>query len=302
MKEFTAGTATNRARIASLKGAGRKLFKVAPKLFRDAFWELMDSKIAVKNIAIVSEEPFIPWELMIPHRSSDKDRDPLGVEFCIGRWTSTDLKSPRQELALIDSYVVAPVYQDVKMQLAHSEDEAKFVASIFKGERITPAQFDSIAEKLTGGGRSLFHFVCHGVAAEGASQAIELENDEQLTSTQIEGLGLQAAFEKLKPIIFLNACEVGRLAPSLVGLGGFAPAFIEMGAGAVIAPLWSVKDGTAYEIASEFYNRLKNEPNVSFAEILRGIRKKAYVQGDDTYAAYCFYGDPAAFIPPVVSS
>ena len=103
-------------------------------------------------------------------------------------------------------------------------------------------------------------------------------------------------FEKTHPLVFLNACEIGRTTPALVGIGGFAKAFLELGASAVIAPLWSVKDGIAHEIADTFYNRVKAEPKTPFADILRDLRGKAYdaAKAEDTYAAYCFYGDPAA--------
>jgi len=41
----------------------------------------------------------------------------------------------------------------------------------------------------------------------------------------------------------------------------------------------------------------KVEPTRPFAAILRDIRRKAYEPGArDTYAAYCFYGDPAAVV------
>lgn len=110
-------------------------------------------------------------------------------------------------------------------------------------------------------------------------------------------MGVDKIFAQKHPFVFLNACEVGRLAPSLVGVGGFAKSFIELGASAVIAPLWSVKDTIAHKIAEEFYKRVKAEPETPFAEILREIKAKAYERGsaEDTYAAYCFYGDPAGY-------
>ena len=58
---------------------------------------------------------------------------------------------------------------------------------------------------------------------------------------------------KSRPMVFLNACEVGRPTVALAGIGGFAAAFLELGAAAVIAPLWSVKDTIAYEVAKKFY-------------------------------------------------
>ena len=105
---------------------------------------------------------------------------------------------------------------------------------------------------------------------------------------------LEKAFEEKHPFVFLNACEVGRQVPGLAGVGGFAESFIDLGASAVIAPLWSVKDDLAHEIAREFYDRVGADSTQPFAEIMRSIRARAYdpLVGEDTYAAYCFYGDP----------
>ena len=266
------------------------------------FWELIDTGVPLKDIAVVSEEPFIPWELMIPNRQKPgggpERRKPLGVEFRIGRWTTPDMVKPRQKLTLTNSYLIAPDYMDVRKKLKHAKDEAAFVASAFDGEQIAPASFADVERTLKAGGRTLVHFICHGLDSEAGSQVIELENNEQLTSTSIEGMdGIEEAFHEMKPIVFLNACEIGRPAPALVGLGGFAASFIRLGASAVIAPLWSVKDAIAHEIAMEFYKRVKEEAATPFAEIFRKIREKAYdvANGEDTYASYCFYGDPAAY-------
>ena len=99
-----------------------------------------------------------------------------------------------------------------------------------------------------------------------------------------------------RPLVFINACEVGRTTPALVGIGGFAISFIEHGASCVIAPLWSVKDSIAHEIAQEFYKATLADPSRPFAEIFKTIRARAYPEGggEDTYGAYCFYGDPRA--------
>ena len=89
---------------------------------------------------------------------------------------------------------------------------------------------------------------------------------------------------------------LGRPVPGLIGTGGFAQAFTDMGACAVVAPLWSVKDGLAHEIAMKFYESARDRRDVPFAEVLREFRAKAYDpnNAEDTYAAYCFYGDPLA--------
>ena len=82
----------------------------------------------------------------------------------------------------------------------------------------------------------------------------------------------------------------------MVGAGGLAAVFTDLGAGAVVAPLWSVKDTIAHQIALEFYTEAKSQKPVVYAEIIRNLRAKAYDEpaAEDSYAAYCFYGDPLA--------
>ena len=65
--------------------------------------------------------------------------------------------------------------------------------------------------------------------------------------------------------------------PGLIGVGGFAATFAEMGPCAVVAPLWSVKDKIAHEIAVDFYTKAKKDKSLPFAEILRRQRAKAFV-------------------------
>ncbi|RSL18360.1 CHAT domain-containing protein [Edaphobacter aggregans] len=298
MIDFTDQT-TKQQLIATLKGAGRALFKGSPAIFQKIFWALIDAGKPPRSIAIVSEEPFIPWELMLPHRQLGgmlQKREPLGVEFRIGRWISEALAA-RQAVPITGSYVIAPIYQGPRA-LPFAQDESRLVVEKFAGSAIIPADFDHIKAAFEAGGRTLVHFACHGVD-DPIDQAIYLDGDAKLSAKTFDGLdAADTAFQSAHPLVFLNACEAGRLKPALSGVGGFAASFIEKGASAVIAPLWSVKDTLAHEIATGFYENIAIKP---WAEIMREFRAKAYDPSfaEDTYAAYCFYGDPdAALVVP----
>lgn len=302
-EEFVKDDNTDEMRFDALKGAGEHLFEATPDHFRDAFWQIIDQGLPLRSILIVSEEPFVPWELMIPFRvkadGNDDRRPALGVTYSIGRWVSGQNLSPNQLFTLAECRVVAPEYTGGGVQkLEKAEDEAAFVLSKYKGKRISPAIYASFKASMKAGGAPLLHFICHGAESTPVSQRMHFENGEVVTSTQFRGSDeLREACSKHKPLVFLNACEVGRPQPALVSIGGFAQTFINRGAQAVIAPLWSVKDDLAHEIAKEFYNTLEKDPEKPFAEIVRDIRAKAYdstTGAEDTYAAYCFYGDPLA--------
>ncbi|HYZ68975.1 MAG TPA: hypothetical protein VE666_14440, partial [Mycobacterium sp.] len=59
--------------------------------------------------------------------------------------------------------------------------------------------------------------------------------------------------------------------------------------------LWQVDDAVAHEVAVMFYDEVRRNPRRPYADILRELRGRAYADdGEDSYAAYCFYGHPIA--------
>jgi hypothetical protein len=299
MGEFTKAGISNAQRRAALVGAGKLLFNAAPDNFKKTFWELVDRGTLPESIYVVSQEPYVPWELMIPHRlrpdGTREQRPPLGVEFAVGRWVSDVPLSPVQQLKVTDAWVVAPTYRGRDV-LANSAAEAQLLNQLFGARTITPALYANLDAVFGSAGMSLLHFICHGVAGGGGVQTIKLDPDETLSSLMLMGMSGAGRFQESQPMVFLNACEIGRPEPALVGVEGFAKSFIALGARCVIAPLWSVKDSIAHQVATEFYQRMSQEPGLPLAAILRDIRRKAYEEdgGEDTYAAYTFYGDPLA--------
>jgi hypothetical protein len=292
------GTGTT-GRIAALRGAGIDMFEATPPDFQKLFWDLVDTrKRKPQTILIISEEPYIPWELMVPtrwHNGKRKDREPLGVEFAVGRWINRQYTSPPQKMSFNLTFVVAPRYASDR-RLRYAEREAKLVAKSFPpSRRIDPASVTTLDKSVARQNVTLLHFVCHGKAE--APQTIYMDNEQDnLNSLQVKALkGFLRTFPRARTFVFLNACEVGRPAPALVGIGGLANEFLAVGAGGVVAALWSVADDIAFKIAKEFYETVRRSPKTPFAAVLQGIRHKAYAgAAEDTWAAYCFYGDPKA--------
>lgn len=296
MNRFTAPNTKPNQLIAELRGAGKLLFRDAPSVFKEAFWLLVENDLPLRSVAILSEEPFVPWELMVPTGGPDgKSRDlALGAECNVGRWIY-QTKTPTRDLTLVDSKIIAPKYAgENALLLAQAKAEARAVAKAFAGKVISPATFEKVSDALRSRS-SLLHFVCHGKDERDDGQVLLLDDSDSLTASNLIGIdGVAEAFRAKAPVVFINACEVGRGSPSLIGTRNFASQFIQLGAKAVIAPLWSVDDAVAHDVALTFYKALKSTPEKPFAEILRDIRKKAYATGIDTYAAYCFFGHPRA--------
>jgi CHAT domain len=284
-------SATPGGRKAALVGAGKALFRATPPEFQEAFWRLADR---LETILVVSSEPYVPWELMIPARGTEVRR-PLGVEYSVGRWVHEQQTAPGQVRPLTDCYVIAPAYPAPET-LAYSRAEAEYIAGAFGGERIAPAYLQSINRMLDNRGMTLLHFICHGEDRPGG-QMLKLDPADELFDVQLDGMdGVAKAVREREPFVFINACKVGRTTPALVRTGGFAAAFTRLGARCVIAPIWSVADDVAGVVARSFYEKLQANPDTPFAAIMRDIRARAYEGPDpeDSYAAYCFYGDPLA--------
>ena len=277
------------ARIASLKGAGLAFWDAIPEPARELLWKALES--GANSMSIISEEPYIPWELMAPYKKVQNPRQPLGVELQLGRWVTGDYASPRQHIPLSSCYVVSPKSSG----LSCAAQEVAFLTHNLKPQlspvdEVLPATFDGVNKGLGGPQRNVVHFVCHGKSA--ALQTLELDKPDTIDCSQIRTLhGFQTAL-KNGPLAFLNACEVGGQVLASDGVGGFANSFIELGAAPVVAPLWPVQDRIALDVTQTFYPQALK--GISFGEIMKQIRAKAYSSGIDSYAAYCFYGDPMA--------
>jgi len=58
----------------AMRGFGRELYlRFAPAGFKEAFWKLFDKLGSrFKTIQIFSDNPILPWELMLPIRTTER--------------------------------------------------------------------------------------------------------------------------------------------------------------------------------------------------------------------------------------
>src|SRR5262249_24068589 len=95
---------TEQQRRLALQTAGRTFWSAAPPEFQDALGDLIDERersgaAGRATVYVVSEEPQLPWEIMVPSRpragQADETRPmPIGVEFAVGRWVRRDGITP----------------------------------------------------------------------------------------------------------------------------------------------------------------------------------------------------------------
>jgi hypothetical protein len=284
--------------------------------FRKAYWDLYlaarsdpEKKIKLETIQFVSDEPYVPWELM---RVADDQRAPkiapeiLAVRHAVGRWVATDSCQLRQSLRVREIAVFATDYGTVariKKKLRWALEELSYLVGIFKATAYR-VRYRDLTEFFEHGRAQLIHFSCHGRTGvyDPENAGIELEEDDPqvYTAPQVwrpevrrDGVGRE------KPVVFLNACQAGAAGEVLGMVFGWPQAFLRMGSTACVAPLWSVVDETAKDVATEFYNNVlkdtQAEPGVqpmTLGEALRQIRSQWRTKASLTYLGYVLYGDP----------
>ena len=293
IESFPVSSPWDKAKVElHLAAKGSMLFeKLLPTDLQVLLWQLRDR---VKVVRVDSEEPWIPWELCKLQGREDGRvvEGPFLCEaFAVTRWLpGIGLKST---LALKNVALVLP--HDSGLPMATSEGE--YVLALANGgrrvERV-PATFLELRAALASGKYDGWHFTGHGVfrALDPNRSAMLLENREELTPEDLSGV--VANLGLARPLVFLNACQIGRSALSLTDIGGWAAQFLRTGAAAFIGAYWSVYDQAAHDFARAFYGHLLAGMPVGTA--VREARTAIRPLGDPTWLAYTVFADPMATV------
>lgn len=286
-------TAQERATVGlRLAAKGTSLFEsLFPPDLRVLFWSL---RKRIRTVQIQSEEPWIPWELC---KLSGKENNRVveGKFFCeafsITRWL---LEIPQQpKLKLTNMALVVP--KDSGLPMAARERD--YVLSLGNGGRHVepiPAEFLSVRAALAAGTYNGWHFTGHGGFRDPDPNRskILLEKQDELIPEDLSGVVKNLGHAK--PLVFLNACQVGRSAMSLTDIGGWAAQFIRAGAAAFIGTYWSVYDQPAYHFSKSFYKYLLS--GMPIGKAVQKARQDIKPSGDPTWLAYTIYADPLATV------
>jgi hypothetical protein len=245
-------------------------------------------------VFLLSEEPYVPWELAIVEPPIDPEAPPfLGAQVQAGRWVLGNRRPklpPPAEVSVTSMAVISGEYTlPGWSRLAEAEAEAASLHELYAAIPVDAMATDVLA--CLGGTppAELLHFAMHGIYDPNSTlNGLVLADGQTIDPLQVRGV-MHAA----PRFVFLNACQVGSAQRILGDYAGLAEAFLFSGAAGVIAPLWSIKDTIAREIALRFYEQ--SFEGVPPAEILRRERAAFDVDGDvvsATSLAYLFYGHP----------
>lgn len=267
------------------------------------FWEVLP-KVAARSakhsrppmILILSQEPHIPWELAVIDPVIDPEAPPfLAAQANVGRWIIGGRKPklpPPLEIRAGAFAVVSGVYDKTPgwKRLAEAELEATLIGEKY-GAVGVDATNEDVLEFIGGSpAADVMHFAIHGVYdANSVLNGLVLVDGRAIDPTKVKGSVLLR-----RPFVFLNACQVGSGQKILGDYAGMAEAFLYAGAAGLVAPLWSIKDSIAKEIALSFYEQTLS--GAAAADVLRRERGRLGTSPgmiSATYLAYQFFGHPA---------
>jgi hypothetical protein len=280
--------------MPEFKGVGETLWERAPACFRETYWAMRDHHGPHFSIQFVSDDPYIPWELMRPTRPGDT-ANLLIVDHPVARWIAHYDGEMRNRLPIGRIVTIAPEYRSAANQLPEAQDEAKHLMSGFKALRVAGSK-DAVRTFLLKGLAdepvALVHFAGHGVYGSTFADASHIILEDGNLSVNEVGSSDVKLGEKDRPLVIFNACEVGAVGSVLGMVGGWAEAFTRRKFGGFFAPLWPVADEDAATVISELVDAVwsKSQP---VGESLRAIRER-HGGRSPTFLSYLYYGDVTA--------
>jgi len=276
----------------------RRLISLGNQLYDELFPEELKHEYwtwkgkGIRTIQITSEEPYIPWEMIKPYRRDATQPEPfLCEQFVLARWLC-GRQGLKDNVPATSICAVVPL-----SDLEFVRDELDYLSTLnrripaLQVQAPFPSAWTDVVKLLERGGFGILHFACHGnfIATDPNESAIRLDGGLLRPSDIV---GEMVGFAKDTPLIFINACETGRIGFSLTRLGGWADRFVQAGCSAFIGCIWEVNDELAVNFVKTFYDRLLS--GVMLGEAMQSARHTIRDQspGNSSWLAYTLYGDP----------
>jgi hypothetical protein len=274
---------------------GEALWQRAPREFHTLYWALHDYHVGKPlTIQIVSDDPHVPWELMVPMRPGEANHGAIALRHVVARWIARLQGYMPGQLPAGDLIAIAPHYQSVNLAAPTAQVSVDKLVKRFGAQRIagTAAALSGLLQRPPSSPVALVYFAGHGKFVGKIAQASSiLLEDGELTAGEV-GRENVVLGERYRTVFFLNACEVGGAANVFGSVGGWAHALLSRRFGGFIAPVWAVDAADANDAASEVMQLIVDQ-NLPIAEALQALRKK---RGhlSPTFHSYLFYGDVTA--------
>lgn len=263
-------------------------------------------------IVQTSGELDLPWEIVALAPPAPADDDGLShflAEAGLVRWVH-DTARPEEIVIRPDHAIsIAPEYTENGLQLDRTIDEIRVLRSRLGIEPLAASSAQDISAVVSTD-FDLLHFAGHGrwktddprgqqlllalfddARPDPSASYLDADVRRDLPDRAIRNPDTRG------PLVFLSACDVGRLQSGKAGLGGFAEAFLRGGAGAFIGCSWAVRDDVASTFVSVFYEAFLDE-EATVATATKRARTAASKADDLTFLAFTVFANPKAHRVP----
>lgn len=285
-------------------GMGEKLWQYAPEVFRRVYWALREARGPGFSIQFVTDEPYIPWELMRPYDESiSATASLLALEHPVARWIADYEGALRQRLPRGCVISIVPNYPKKNDELKHAQAEAELLRKDYDAKSV-PGTLkgvkDLLRHGLAGETIAVIHFAGHGRFSLKLPDTSSIKLEDGTLVAAAVGTREVKLGEHDGSIVVFNACEVGATAASLGATGGWADVFLRRRFRGFVAPLWPVYDDHAVIVIQELFEAVvrRGKP---LGHAMQQIRAR-HADESPTFLAYLYYGDVLACMPPPESA
>jgi len=281
-------------KLASL---GHDLWReLLPTEIHHAYRDIRDS---VHSWMIISDEPWIPWELIKPYEDNSSgdtfDDEFLACRFELTRWLAGK-KRPAPEIVV---HRIAALR--TALDLPHAKEELSLLTALAQstpGLQIstTLGSAGDLLGFLEDNDLDLIHFTGHGLhsADQADESGVPFPDGSVLRPSDLGG-SIATRIGLSRPLVFLNACWGGQQGWSWTRLGGWAARWVGVcGCGAFVTPLWPARDKAALAFAETFYAALVQGATLGQAALEARRHLRETRPGDPSALAYTVYGHPNA--------
>ena len=286
-----------------LQNRGSDLFeRLFPDDMQAKLWELRNQ---LTTVLLLADEPYFPWELVhLKPPTGPREQQPRFLaQYGLLRWQFVPFpKEPELRARPGKVYSLCARKVDPRFLLVESLAEAEWLANNL-GAADARASYTAVRKLLKRGGFDVLHFSGHGVAETTNVAGAKIMLDDRvlggnftrqfLSATDVFETARLAGTDGTGPLVVLNACQAGLGGEQLSSLGGFARAFLEAGAQAFVACLWSVKQQPSRVFVEALYKQLI--AGATLAQAVSSARDETHTPEDPaTWLAYAVYGRPDA--------
>lgn len=267
-----------------LKTIGERIWSVSPQEFRELYTRMRSRLGADFPIQIVTNDAFVPWEMM--HPTDIDGADHLFMSHPVARWPFRETVrrfGPGRFVSFVPNYSEGV--------LPATADERSFVETELGAERGVPKYGDFLAFLSTKGQQpvQVVHFAGHGsVGKDTNNRGLKLE-DRWVTLEDLDSDILLGRNDR--SLFVLNACSVGEQAFGLA-IESWPKRLIELNFGGVVAPLWAIQDTHASQVVRATLQGFCKSGE-TLGEALRSARIQHRASSATPYAYLCF-GDVMA--------